>query len=168
MQGSRKLSLTQQTSYPHQPTTQITVSSSSPSAFPIYVRIPAWAGPKTSIAINGERANSSPAPGQFARLDRTWRTGDRIEIEFDMPTVLEPVDPQHPNLVAVVHGPLALFAVGKVPEKIGKQELLSAAQSSQGSTDWQVRAGEESLALKPFSAIQDEHYRLYLNVDTQV
>ena len=59
-----------------------------------------------------------PEPGQFAKLERTWMNGDRIEIEFDMPTVLEPVDPQHPNLMATVHGPLTLFAVGDIPRKM--------------------------------------------------
>ena len=164
-QGSQHITLTQQTTYPHYPTTQITVSTSTPSQFPIYVRIPAWAGPKTTIAINGKGVQSSATPGQFARLDRTWKTGDHIEIEFDMPTVLEPVDLQHPNLMATVHGPLALFAIGKIPETINKRELLGATQVSSGSTNWQAKTGGESLTLRPFTAIQDEHYRLYLKVE---
>ncbi len=108
-----------------------------------------------------------PAPGQFARLDRTWKNGDRIEIEFEMPTVLEAVDPQHPNLMAPVHGPLALFSVGAIPAKIGKQELLAASQVASGSEDWQARTGAGNLTLRPFTAIQDEHYRLYLNVESE-
>jgi DUF1680 family protein len=163
-QGSRKISITQQTSYPHHPATQIGVSSNTPSQFPIFVRIPAWAGPKTTIAVNGKRVQSGPTPGQFARLDRTWKTGDRIEIEFDMPTVLEAVDPQHPDLMAPVHGPLALFTVGAIPAKIGKEALLGATQAAAGSTTWRVKTASGDLTLRPFAAIQDEHYRLYLPV----
>jgi hypothetical protein len=160
-----RITLTQQTNYPHHPTTEITISARKPTPFPIYLRIPAWAGPKTTIAINGKHVMASPAPGQFARLDRSWDFGDHIEVEFDMPTVLEPVDPQHPNLMAVVHGPLALFAVGPVPEKIGSRELLAASQVSAGSTDWQAKSAVGTLTLRPFTAIDNEHYRLYLKIE---
>jgi DUF1680 family protein len=131
----------------------------------VYLRIPAWAGPKTTVAVNGKRILSGPAPGQFARLNRTWKNGDRIEIEFDMPTLLEAVDPQHPNLMAAVHGPLALFAVGATPRTISRKELLAARQISAGSSDWQAETVAGKVTLRPFTAIEDEHYRLYLEVE---
>lgn len=163
--GSDRIALTQQTNYPHHPTAQITVSVEKPAAFPIHLRIPAWAGPKTAIAINGKREFLSPPPGAFVRVDRTWKNNDRIEIEFDMPTVLEAVDPQHPNLMAAVHGPLALFAVGQIPASIRKQDLLGVTQVASGSTSWQAKTPAGNLTLRPFTAIQDEHYRLYLNIE---
>jgi hypothetical protein len=159
--GNERVALTQRTEYPHHPTTEIIVSSAKPISFPIYLRIPAWAGPKTTIAINGKHVMKSPAPGQFARLDRAWDEGDHIEVEFDMPTVLEAVDAQHPNLMAAVHGPLALFAVGDLPESVRKEDLLAAKQVAAGSTDWKAGA----LVMRPFAAIGDERYRLYLKVE---
>jgi DUF1680 family protein len=163
--GGERIAFTQNTDYPHQPATKITVSTDKPAAFPVHLRIPAWAGPKTTVAVNGKRILASPTPGQFARIDRIWKDGDRIEIEFDMPTVLEAVDPQHPNLIAPVHGPLALFSIGAVPEKITRQELLAASQASADSADWKATTGAGNLTLRPFTAIQDEHYRLYLKVE---
>jgi DUF1680 family protein len=164
LRSGERVSLSQRTNYPHNPTTQITISAGKPSEFSVYLRIPAWAGPKTAVAVNGKRILASPAPGQFACLNRTWKNGDRIEIEFDMPTVLEAVDPQHRGLMAPVHGPLALLSVGAIPEKVGERELLNVSQASAGSTDWQVKTAGGSLVLRPFAAIRDEHYRLYLNV----
>jgi DUF1680 family protein len=163
--GGEHIALTQQTNYPHQPTAQISMAIQKPTAFPVYLRIPAWAGPKTRVAVNGKRVLNSPEPGRFARLDRTWKNGDRIEIEFEMPTVLEAVDPQHTDLLAPVHGPLALFSVGSIPEKIGKQQLQAVSQVSARSTDWQVKTAAGNLTLRPFTSIQDEHYRLYLKVE---
>jgi DUF1680 family protein len=163
--GNKHIALTQRTSYPHLPTTQIEIAADSPSTFPVYLRIPAWAGPGTAVAINGKRILSGPEAGQFARLDRTWKNGDRIEIEFDMPTLLEAVDPQHPSLMAAVHGPLALFAVGTTPHTISRKELLAARQISSGSSDWQAETAKGKVALRPFTAIEDEHYRLYLEVE---
>jgi DUF1680 family protein len=165
-QGKERISLTQQTNYPHQPITQMTISTDKPAAFPVFIRMPAWAGPKTVIAVNGKHAIASPAPGQFARVDRTWRNGDRIEVEFDIPTLLESVDPQHPNLMATVHGPLALFAVGEIPPKVGVKDLVNAKQIAAGSTDWQAKTDAGNLTLRPFASIQDESYRLYLQVDS--
>ena len=81
-----------------------------------------------------------------------------------MPTTLEAVDPQHPKLVAAVHGPLALFAVGDIPATLHPQELASVAQVTNGSTNWLAKTATGNLAMRPFTAINDEHYRLYLDV----
>lgn len=167
MRGSERLTLTQTTQYPHTQSSQIEVSVDSQSAFPLYLRIPAWAGPKTSIAINGKRAISGSEPGKFAKIERTWSKGDRIEVEFDMPTALESVDPQHPDLVAVVHGPLALFAVGTIPTTVSRSELLAISQVASGSTDWHAKTAGGSLTIRPFPAIEGEHYRLYLDTGKQ-
>jgi hypothetical protein len=164
--GREIITFTQKTNYPHHPATRISIDAAIASKFPIYLRIPAWAGPRITVAVNGKQVLASPTPGQFARLDRTWETGDRIEIEFDMPTVLEAVDPQHPDLVAPVHGPLALFSIGTIPAKVARQELLAVSQIATGSTDWQAKTAAGNLTLRPFTSIQDEHYRLYLKVDS--
>ena len=164
MRGGDKVSLIQKTSYPHVPSTQLTVAADKSSSFPIYLRIPAWAGPKTAIAVNGTHVNSEITPGKFAVINRTWKNGDRIEMELDMPTVLEAADPQHAGLVAAVHGPLALFAVGQIPTIVSRRELMSVTQTSSGSTDWKTASG--SLTLRPFTAINDEHYRLYQKIES--
>ena len=137
------------------------------------MRIPAWAGPKTRVAVNGKVYTSpttsapttGPVPGEFYPIERAWKNGDRLEVEFDMPTVLEPVDKQHPNLMATVHGPLALFAVGHIPEKLRRADLLAATQIANSSEDWQAHTPTGKQTLRPFTAIQDDHYRLYLDVE---
>ena len=165
MRGAERIALTQRTSYPHHPTTQIEISSANPGVFPVYLRIPAWSGPKTAIAVNGKRIVTSPEPGKFARIARAWKNGDRIDIEFDMPTMLEAVDPQHPDLMAPVHGPLALFSIDPVPAKVSKQDLLGVSQVSAGCTDWEMKSAAGKATLRPFASIKDEHYRLYLKVE---
>ena len=157
--------LTQKTNYPFVPQTEIAVEPEKAAAFPVYVRVPQWAGAKTRVSVNGKGLAGPVEPGKFMRLERTWKKGDRIEIEFDMPTALEAVDPQHPNLVATVHGPLALMAVRSVPTIVRRAALLGAAQAAQGATDWQAKTDAEPITLRPFAAIKDEKYRLYLNVE---
>ncbi len=161
--GNERVELTQQTRYPHVPETEMEISLAGPASFPIHLRIPVWAGPRTRIAINGKSFANSPEPGTFARVERTWKNGDRVEIQFDMPTVLEAVDAQHPDLMAAVHGPLALFAVGAIPEHRPRKELRALQQVTSGSTDWKSLTG--ALTMRPFTEIQDEHYRLYQKVE---
>ncbi len=163
--GGARIALTQKNEYPYRPESQIEVSIDKPGSFPVYLRIPAWAGPKTAVSVNGKRILSSPEPGKFARLDRSWTGGDRIEIEFDMPLTLEAVDAQHPNLVAPVHGPIALFTLGQPRNAFRRAELQSIAQVSSGSTSWQARTAAGPLALRPFASIDNELYRLYLDVE---
>ena len=161
--GGARVELTQQTEYPYRPETQIEVSVSAANVFPIYLRIPAWAGPKTRITVNGKNAITGPKPGEFAKVERTWKNSDHIEMEFDMPTLLEAVDPQHPTLMAAAHGPLALFALGEIPAGVPQKDLQAVAQVASGSTDWKSPDGK--LIMRPFTAIHDEHYRLYQKVE---
>jgi hypothetical protein len=88
--------------------------------------------------------------GTFAELARTWRDGDRIELELPLTTRLEPVDAQHPDLVALLQGPLVLFPLGDVEPKITRKELLSH--------DWR------GIRFLPFTDIHDETYSTYINV----
>ncbi|MDE3163746.1 MAG: glycoside hydrolase family 127 protein [Acidobacteriota bacterium] len=164
--GAARVTLTQRTAYPHEATTTLEVGTDRDAAFSVYLRIPAWAGAKTAIAVNGKRVMGGPEPGQFARVDRMWKNGDRIEVEFEMTTTLEAVDAQHPDLVAPVHGPLALFTVGEIPASVARKDLLAAAQVAKGSADRQAKTDAGVLTLRPFAAIQKEKYRLYLQ--TQV
>ena len=55
-----------------------------PRAFTVYVRIPEWAGAKSSLSVNGNRTDSKLVPGRFLALQRTWKDGDRVEVEFEM------------------------------------------------------------------------------------
>jgi hypothetical protein len=77
---------------------------------------------------------------------------------------LSSVDPQHPNLVAVLQGPLALFAVGDVPADLTRPQLLATAQRGVG--DWQVPGSAQGLKMLPYPAITNQTYRLYLPVTT--
>jgi DUF1680 family protein len=161
-----RVTLTQRTNYPNALSTQIEVSADKPAAFFIHLRIPAWAGPKTTVTVNGRRTEADLTPGRFARLSGPWSSRTRIEVEFDAQTTLVAVDPQHPDKVAPVNGPLALFGIGDIPSKIARAALLGAERVSGGSSTWQAKTDTGVLTLKPFASIQDEIYRLYHRLES--
>ena len=120
--------------------------------------MPSWAGNKTSIAINGK---SFPAPlqnGSFAAVEREWKDGDRIEYTIDMSFRLESIEPKQSNTVALLHGPVALFAIDPAVGQFRRAELLAARQ--QGST-YLVQSGKRQIQFRAFDEIQGEKYRLY-------
>jgi hypothetical protein len=71
------------------------------------------------------------------------------------------VDEQNPNTLALVRGPLALFAIGRVPPKTTREQLLAATAVSQSSDDWRVQSDTDKFTLRPFAGIGSEPYRLY-------
>jgi len=168
-QHGANLTLTQRTAYPHAAHTEFELTTDRDTSFPLRLRIPAWAGPKTALSVNGKNVQVDLTPGSFAQITRHWKNGDRIALEFDMPLALQAVDPQHPNLVALVHGPVTLFRVGveETPAEIGvltRSALLGARPTSVGSSDWVMQARGGAIPFKSFAMIGEERYRLYQQV----
>lgn len=167
MQNDTRCTLTQQTSYPTSNTTQLQFATSRPEQFTVYLRIPAWSDARTSVSINGKRVETNVIPGTFLALQHNWKNGDRVEFEIGMPLRVEAVDAQNPNLVALVRGPIALFAVGNLPDRMTRSQLLSATAVSKYSEDWLVKSDDAPVTFRPFAAIGDEPYRLYHQVGGQ-
>ena len=163
-QNGAHCGLTQQTEYPRSNATTLMLNLARPETFTAYLRIPAWADGKTRVAMNGKRVEEEVVPGKFLALRRQWKDGDRVEFEIGMPLRLEAVDEMNPNAVALVRGPLALFAVGDLPAKVRRGQLLGAVAVREGSENWVASGDSGTITLRPFAAIGDESYRLYQNV----
>jgi uncharacterized protein len=163
-QNGTACTLTQNTQYPAANTTQLDFALIRPETFTAYIRIPEWAGSKTSISVNGHRIDNRIEPGKFLAVARTWKDGDRVEMELELPLRLEAVDKENPNRVALMYGPIALFGVGEIPSRISRNQLLAATRISPSGTDWQVRTDGGTLTLRPFASIMSEKYRLYQTV----
>ena len=131
--------MAQETDYPFRGTISVTVDPATPCTFPLLLRIPAWAA-GTSVRVNG-KAEREPIAGAFARIERTWKQGDRVEIVFPM----QPrVSRWYQDSVAVERGPL-VFSHG-IAE--GWLKLRDRGLTA----DWQIYPSSEwnyALALDP-------------------
>jgi len=81
-----------------------------------------------------------------------------------MPLRLEAVDAKHADRLAVMQGPLALFAVGDAIPSFSRAELMTAAQVSAGGAEWRVNTSGGAQRFKPYFAVSTEKTRLYQNV----
>jgi len=82
LKGGVQVTLAEETEYPFRETVEVTLKLKPPkAAFPLLVRIPGWSR-DASISINGEKTSAKCKPGAWARLERKWSDGDRLELTF--------------------------------------------------------------------------------------
>jgi hypothetical protein len=105
--NSGNVKLTQETRYPDEDTSRLTVNVSRATAFSLRFRIPAWTQ-GASLSVNGAPWTGQATPGTWASVQRTWQDGDVVEIRIPLRMRMQPVDTQHPDRVAVLCGPLVL------------------------------------------------------------
>jgi DUF1680 family protein len=119
MPGHTRLSLTSglnlglivQTGYPETGNVSIKVVPQKQREFTVSLRIPPWSG-SSGIRING-KPGPDPEPGTYARVRRTWNSGDQIDLELDMSARITPfprggLNDGGADYAAVERGPLVL------------------------------------------------------------
>jgi hypothetical protein len=119
------LHVVEETGYPFHGSVRIVVNPALPLSFPLQLRIPAWAV-GTIITVNGQ-PQPVPEAGSFARIERLWTSGDRVEINFPMSPYLSHWSN---NSVAVERGPLVFsYGIGESWVKLRDRSMTA---------DWQV------------------------------
>ena len=160
-QNGAAMALTQESLYPFDSLVKFTLKTSQARDFTLNFRIPAWAN-RASVSVNGRSVATDVIPGTFAAIHRTWNDGDHVEVDLPMTSRLEPVDPQHPQTVALLFGPLVLFAITDSQPSPTRSESLKAKRLDRRT--WQVNTASGPLKFLPFTDIGDEQYSTYLRV----
>ncbi len=154
------------TEYPYAGTVAMTLQLSQPRNFALKLRIPAWAT-GASVAVNGKRS-AAPTPGTFAGIEREWRSGDRVELDLPLRRRLQAVDAEHPNLVALLSGPLVLMRIldeepaGAAP--LSRSALLAAEPATGLQRRWTVNHGSGKSELRAFADIDAQRYSAYQDI----
>jgi DUF1680 family protein len=107
--------LSQRTQYPWDGSILITLGLEEPAAFALLLRIPAWCRTAT-LEVNGEAVDLGPMLQRgYARLERIWSSGDRVEITLDLAVqrlYAHPNVRQNRDRVALRRGPLVYCLEG--------------------------------------------------------
>jgi DUF1680 family protein len=156
-----RINLAQKSNYPFDGVVQFDLTMANPREFGLSLRIPFWTT-GASISVNGKRQAMELKPGSFAAVRREWRSGDRVELDLPMTTRLEAIDAQHPETVALMNGPLVLFAITNAPPVVTRKQLLAPKRT--GAHLWQVDTSRGAMTMLPFTEIGDEEYSTYLRV----
>jgi uncharacterized protein len=117
--AERELTITQETDFPRQDTSRLTIGGSGPLT--VRLRVPAWAHRGFTVRINGTDQNVQAAPGTYLALSRTWQDGDRIDVSMPFSLRMErTID--RPGTQSVFWGPVLLPILGD-PGNGGYREL---------------------------------------------
>lgn len=102
------LTLRQETAFPDDSRTKLTLGLLKPAEFSLHLRHPGWvpAG-EFSVRVNGQPVAVTSKPASYAEIRREWRDGDRVEIELPMRTTVERL-PDGSEWVAILRGPIVL------------------------------------------------------------
>ena len=113
----RGITLRQETAFPYSETSRITVTevsnhnsqlSTLNSQFKLMVRYPGWVKPgQFAVKVNGQPVAIVTGPSSYVTIDRQWKKGDVVEINFPMYNYVKYM-PNLPQYIALMHGPVML------------------------------------------------------------
>ena len=189
------VNLTQETSFPYEAKTKITINEGG--TFTLNVRHPAWCS-GFEVKVNESAVNATETLG-YLPISRTWQAGDVIEISLPMQVTLQPLQ-NYTDYVAFKYGPILLSAktgtdgvtglfaddsrmghVASGPQKniytapllIGDRSQLADAVEMTDASKLQFKINGyysdekwADLVLEPFANVHGARYMMYwLNVD---
>ncbi len=161
--------LASMTQFPMDGSVVLTVEPESSRSFPLFLRVPSWTREFTASAGGQKFAGK---PGEYLKIERTWNSGDRVEIAMDMTVRLLDGGKSYPKAVAVARGPQVLALEKSLnPVPLEQARLSSGGVRLQAAADklpggfggtqaYTVDAAGQQLTLVPFS---DAHeFRVWL------
>jgi DUF1680 family protein len=188
----KNLVVRQETKFPEQDMTQLTLKCPRPVKLALAIRWPAWASEPLTVRINNRVEKINGRPGSYITLDREWHDGDRVIIRLPMKLHAEPL-PGTTNTLALLFGPIVLageLGTNAMPASVYAREqtkflnwptppapVFVAAQNSlvervkptdQPLTFRTHQLGQpEDVTLIPLYKVHDERYSVYWKVETE-
>ncbi len=150
----------QTTRIPDRASTTLTVASGA-AEHRLHLRIPAWAS-DARVKLNGRTLPDRPGPGTWLVLNRSWRTGDRVEVALPMRLRIEPT-PDDPDVQAVLYGPVVLaggYGDGDAM-RMPRLDTKSVKKQAADPMRFTARADGETVTLLPVARTHHQHYTVY-------
>jgi DUF1680 family protein len=113
----------QETNFPENGISQLIIELAKGIKTSIHIRYPSWATNGAFVKINGKKVSVVQKPGSYIALNRVWKSGDKIEINFPMSLRIIPTN-DDPNKAAIAFGPIVLAA------PMGTEAMISPAPYS--------------------------------------
>jgi len=96
------------TRFPEDGKATLTLWAKKPRKLEIAVRCPSWLkSGAMKLAVNGSPEAVETRPGSYAVVERTWKTGDRLEVEWPL-TLRTEMLPRSQEWISVLWGPVVL------------------------------------------------------------
>ena len=104
----RGISMRQETAFPYSEQSRITITDGKPQQLTLMVRYPGWVKPGAlDVKVNGQKVSIVSGPSSYVAINRKWKKGDTVEINFPMHNSVKYL-PNVPQYIALMHGPVVL------------------------------------------------------------
>ncbi len=151
----RAVTFREETLYPFRGRVQLTYHSPATLSFPLRLRIPNGC-PQARVTVNGQE-QGRPANGTFHVLQRSWKEGDRVTLEMELPVR---VTQRENHSVALERGPLVFSLaiqekwrpIRPAPELSGKTAAAFPSFEVLPRSDWNLALSLEGP--DPFQVVE--------------
>ena len=155
------VSLVESTRYPFDENIQFSVQTTKAVTFPLYFRIPVWSK-NAIIKVNGKKINSNAEPGNYVKLTKAWKQGDKISLQFPMEIKLIEWT-RNKNSVSVSYGPLTYSL--KIAENYVQKD---SKETAIGDSRWQENADPEKWPSYEIYPASPWNYGLQINSKNKI
>lgn len=112
----KDIEILQQTAFPQEETTNLSIKTKEPKNFNLNLRYPSWVKKGAfKIYINDKPFTLDQEPGSYVEINRTWENEDKIRLEMPMHITAEKL-PDGSDYAVLKYGPIVLGA------KTGEQD----------------------------------------------
>lgn len=172
------VTITQRTSFPYEDKTVIEIRQGK-GRFPMKIRYPQWASNGIQVTVNGQQLDiQKNTPGSYITIDRKWKSGDMVEVQFPMSLYTEPI-PGNEKKQAILYGPVLLSG------ELGNEELMALeipvlVTNDRPVNEWVRAEKEDKLTFKtlsaakpadvnliPFFEMYDQNHMVYWDLFTE-
>jgi DUF1680 family protein len=177
----------QETRFPEQQGTTITVFADRPSQLAVNLRIPYWVR-GGNVKINGTALPAFASPSSYLSLNRTWKSGDKIELNLPMDLHIDAM-PDKETIQAAMYGPLVLAGrFDAVPNEMSyasyepkagaEQKVPDIVADSSNPTAWiepdarqpltfQTVGQSQPISMVPLYQVMHNRYAVYWKVSNK-
>jgi uncharacterized protein len=118
----------QETRFPEEESTRLTLKCERPVRLGLKIRYPSWVQSGMMLTINGKKETVDGKPGSYVTVEREWRDGDIVQVGLPMSLRLEAM-PDDPKMIALLYGPVVLAGdLGKAGMENAKRYGPTAPQ----------------------------------------
>ena len=183
----RGLKLKQETRFPAEGSTTLTIAAAPGAALALRLRMPEWLNGRARVKLNGQTLETTAEPGGYLSLERVWKAGDKLELELPM-GLRTLAMPDEPALQAALYGPLVLAGelgsegvskattIGKGGPEMGQGPFpapvlrtaagrVENALQAAGPLQFETRGQAKNYTLRPLNALFDRRYTIYWQVE---
>lgn len=173
------LVLTQQTQYPTQGNSQLTLELRKSQKFALKIRKPWWATNGVQVKVNGQSVASEPDTNGYIVVERTWNNRDQVTLDMPMQVYSESM-PDNKDRIALLYGPLVLAGqLGKenpdpvygipvlLTDNKNVNQWVKSVENSPLTFKTQQVAVPFEVTLIPFYQSYQQHYSVYWDYFTK-